>query len=334
MWARSDRRFDIEKHVIIGGTGFIGRHVALMLARLGHEVILASRHAPPFLFPDDAAWRITWIQVDMASVDWRQLCCDCDAVHYYAWSTIPSTSNIDPEEDLHINVMPMLAMLEALRCAKRRPRVIFASSGGTVYGKLNELPASESHGLAPITAYGASKAAIELYLGYFREIHGLDCRVARMANPFGAGQNTGRGQGAVTAFVNLALAGQPISIWGDGETVRDYLHVSDAARGLTALALNVPAALASWTFNIASGRGISLNQVVAALEALLNRRLVVERTPKRAFDVPVSVLDISRAQASLGWAPRLTFAEGLRRTVNDMRRQSWFSDLQDAAILR
>src|SRR4029077_2884220 len=109
----------------------------------------------------------------------------------YAWTTIPATANADPRGDLSANVVSTLALLEALRHRTVRPRLIFASSGGTVYGELRHVPVHEDHPLAPITAYGVGKAAVELYLGHYRAIHGLDCRVAPPANPVRGGQGSG-----------------------------------------------------------------------------------------------------------------------------------------------
>ena len=122
----------------------------------------------------------------------------------------------------------------------------------------------------------SGKAAVEFYLGYYREVYGLDCRVARLANPFGAGQDLACGQGAATAFVHSAFADLPIFIWGDGEVVRDYIHISDAAAGMIALAY-IPQTDGPWIFNIASGHGVSLNRIVAELlEALVGHKLKVQ----------------------------------------------------------
>ena len=269
-------------------------------------------------FPADVAPLIIWQEFDLSSADWPDLIAGTSVVHHYAWSTIPSTANSDPQTDLSTNVQSTLNLLEALRRCHQPPRLVFISSGGTVYGRLKAASAHEDHPRAPITAYGAGKASIELYLGYYREIFGLDCRVARLANPFGAGQNFARGQGAVTTFLERALASRPITIWGDGETIRDYIHVSDAAAGLAALAL-APALRDSWIFNIGSGHGISLNGVLEVLEATLCRRLIVHRQPARAFDVPISVLDITRAKEQLHWSPRLSFSDGVVRTLWDLK---------------
>jgi len=140
----------------------------------------------------------------------------------------------------------------------------------------------------PITAYGAGKATAEIYLSLYRMLHGVDCRVARISNPFGAGQAVARGQGAVTTFLDRALNKQPIVIWGDGEVVRDYIHITDVAEAIVALALR--ADLNDFdTYNIGSGVGLSLNNIIDAIEAFLNQKLEVRREPGRAFDMPISV---------------------------------------------
>ncbi len=314
-------------HLILGGGGFIGRHVALTLTRLGHRVVLANRTPPDCTFPADASPLVRWTQLDLATADWAQVIAGASVVHHYAWTTVPASANSDPKGDLSVNVASTLALLEAMRRQPHPPRLIFASSGGTVYGKLRHVPVREDHPLAPITAYGASKAAVELYLGYYRAIYGLDCRVARLANPFGVGQNFARGQGAATTFLHHALTGQAITIWGDGETVRDYIHISDAAAGLARLALSSRTSDQPWIFNIASGVGVRLNDIVTALEIQLDRKLEVRREAGRMFDVPVSVLDVKLAETELGWSPRRSFAEGIACTLDDLKTGMAFSTL-------
>ena len=315
-----------ERHLILGGCGFVGRHVALKLARLGLSVILADRSPPSYDFPDDVRARITWTPFEMAATDLAPLIAGATTIHHYAWSTIPATADADPPGDLSANVVPTLALLEAIKRGTNRPRLIFVSSGGTVYGKLRHVPVREDHPLAPLTAHGAGKAAVELYLNHYRAVYGLDCRVARLANPYGAGQDLARGQGAATTFSHRALTGQSIDIWGDGEVVRDYIHISDAAAGLVAVAC-APQTDGPWIFNIASGQGVSLNGIVAELEARIGRQLVVRREPGRPFDVPVSVLDVTLARTIVGWSPRLSFQEGMARTLRDLEQHEVISVL-------
>ena len=291
-----------------------------MLARLGHRVVLAGRTTPPREFFAGVGELISWTQFDMAAADWDALIAGATVVHHYAWTTLPATANADPAGDLSANVVPTLGLLDALRRGTNPPRLIFASSGGTVYGKLRHVPVHEDHPLMPITAYGVGKAAVELYLGHYRTIYGLDCRVARLANPFGADQDIARGHGAATTFLHHALTGRTIVIWGDGEVVRDYIHISDAAAGIVALAC-APQMSGPWIFNIGSGHGVTLNGIVAELEARLGRTLAVHRECGRSFDVPVSVLDVTLARDTLGWSPLLSFSDGMAHTLGDFERR-------------
>jgi len=308
-----------QKHLITGGTGFIGRHVAQLLASRGHTVTLASRTLPNFKFAPDIAQHISWVQLNIANADWDKLLYDVDVVHHYAWTSLPASANTDPAADLAANVTATIRLLDAVK--RRRCRLVFASSGGTVYGITNiEMPIPERTLFAPITAYGASKAAAEIYLNLYRSLHWTDCRIARIANPYGAGQNTGRGQGAVSAFLGKALRNEPIIIWGNGAIIRDYIHISDTADGLVKLALAHPGDLGGYcTYNIGSGVGHSLNDLISEIERLLGRRLNVEYAEARTFDVPVNILSIERAREILGWRPFLDFSDGLALTLDDIK---------------
>lgn len=303
-----------EHHLVLGGCGFIGRHVTLLLAGAGHRVTLADRLPLAFAFPETTG-RVTWRELELGSADWDDLVADVDVVHHYAWGSIPASANANPAGDLAANVSTTLALLEALR-RRGGGRVVFSSSGGTVYGRLHQIPVPETHPMAPITAYGAGKATAELYLSLYRDMHGMDCRIARIANPYGAGQDLARGLGAVTTFLHAALSHQPITIWGDGEVVRDYVHIADVARALVSMA-SVDRET-TFVFNIGSGIGTSLNAIVAELELRLGRPLVVTRTCTRTFDVPVSILAVDRARDCLGWSPQLSFTEGVTRTLADL----------------
>jgi UDP-glucose 4-epimerase len=317
----------LATHLILGGSGFLGRHVAARLVHRGETVIIGDR--TPFPTPSSPLppKQVSFARLDLIAADWDALVASCDVVHHYAWSTIPQTANENPIADLETNVRSTLALLDALR-RRGGKRLIFASSGGTVYGKPKRIPVSEDHPLNPITAYGVSKVAVEKYLGFYRESYGLDCRIARMSNPFGAGQDPRRNLGAVTNFLGRALNGEKLMVWGDGEIIRDYIHVSDVTNGLIAVAT---ASLDQFTetpvFNIASGKGLSLNQIISAIESKLGRSLNVQYVAGRAFDVPVNVLDVTRAEEILGWRPRLSFEQGLELAATDLQRNTPFSTL-------
>ena len=313
------------RHLILGGCGFIGRHVAIVLARLGAHVTLADRTPPAYCFPDDVRGQIHWTRFHLSHVDWASLIDSHEIIHHYAWTSLPASANSNPVADLNVNVLATLGLLEAVR-ERGGGRVIFSSSGGTVYGRAQQVPVTEKHPLLPITAYGASKATAEMYVGLYRELYGIDCRIARIANAYGAGQNLARGQGAATRFLHCALRNEPIAIWGDGGIVRDFIHVTDVARALVELATLSPEP-DSYIFNIGSGCGTSLNEIIAELETRLGYQLTVTRGEGRKFDVPISVLDISLAQKELGWSPALNFSEGMGRTMYDLETDAALSSL-------
>jgi UDP-glucose 4-epimerase len=305
-------------HLILGGCGFIGRAVARELIGRGLDVVIAGRAPPTGILPHKLSGHVEYRLFDLAGADWDRLIEGAAVVHHYAWTSLPATANADPATDLGENVGPTIRLLDAMRRAVAPPRLVFASSGGTVYGRLRKVPVSEEHPLSPITAYGVGKAAAELYANQYRALYALDCRIARISNPFGTEQNAGRGQGAVTTFIQKALSGAPIEIWGDGTVIRDYIHISDVAQGLVALATaSLPTG--PWTFNIGSGRGVSLNDLVHELALQLHSKLDVRRTEHRSFDVPISVLDVSLAREVLAWQARLSFAEGIAITIESLR---------------
>jgi UDP-glucose 4-epimerase len=318
----------VATHLILGGCGFIGRHVAARLLRQGENVVLADRQNLAEMLPGAKADALSFRAFDLVSADWDGLIADCEVIHHYAWSTLPQTANTNPVADLCTNVSSTISLLEAMRrCGGKR--LVFASSGGTVYGKLNQIPVSEDQPLNPVTAYGVSKMAAEKYMGLYHELYGLDCRIARISNAFGAGQDPRRNQGAVTTFLFKALVREKITIWGDGEIVRDYIHISDVTRALARLASitfdhypDLP------VFNIGSGEGSSLNQVIKAIEKRLSRNIDVDYMAPRPFDIPVNILDVTRVQEVLGWRCALSFDEGIEVAIEDMRgRTASFSTL-------
>ena len=233
-----------------------------------------------------------------------------ETVFHFVSTTIPKTSNDDPIYDVRSNLVDTLQLLESCVEAGVR-KVIFASSGGTVYGLPQTVPIIEDHPTNPITSYGIVKLAVEKYLGLFDHLHGLDYTVLRISNPYGPFQNPGGQQGAVPVFLHRLYTGQPITIWGDGSVVRDYLYISDLVE---ALKLAAEAETRQKVFNVGSGRGTSLNELVAIIAEVAGERPEVEYVPGRALDVPANVLDVARVRDELGWSPRTELAEGIDRT--------------------
>jgi UDP-glucose 4-epimerase len=300
------------KCLILGGGGFLGSHLSDALLAQGHSVRIFDRpNLVRFrLFQQDEA--VEWYEGDFINREHLAAAVSgCEVIYHLVSTTLPRSSNENPAYDVETNVIGTLHLLEVARKSGIR-KFIFVSSGGTIYGIPREVPIKESHSTEPICSYGIGKLAIEKYINLFRLLHGMECCVLRLANPFGERQRVAAAQGAVTVFLDKALRNEVIEIWGNGSTIRDYFHVSDAVSAMTK-ALSYEGS--SGVFNIGSGVGQSLNEILHEIEALLGRPLKRSYLPARAFDVPASVLDISKAVEILGWRPQLSFAEGLSRTA-------------------
>ena len=233
-----------------------------------------------------------------------------EVVFHLAGTTDPKTSNDDPAYDVESNVLSTLRLLDACLAAGVR-KVVFNSSGGTVYGVPGMLPVREDHPTDPICSYGITKLTIEKYLDLYRRLHGLDYVALRVSNAYGEGQNPDRGQGAVAAFTARVARRQPIEVWGDGSVTRDYVHVEDVARALVMAAERTPQ---DRLLNVGSGVGTTLNELIDLIREVTGRDAEVRYTSGRAFDVPALVLDTHRIQEQIGWHPQVMLDEGLRRT--------------------
>lgn len=303
--------------VMLGGAGFLGRHVGRAMAAAGYEVWSVDRaRAEP---EGSAPWLAGEVLADGADVaTWWPACGDADVVVHLASSTVPATANEDPVQDVQDNVLGMLRLLQALR-GRSGTRLLFASSGGAVYGRPQSVPLAETHPLVPMGAYGITKMALEHYLRIEEAAHGLSYRVLRLSNPYGEWQRPSGVQGVVAVFAWHALHQLPVEVWGDGTVVRDFVHAADVGQAFVAAAGHQGD---SRVFNIGGGQGHSVNYILAALEQLLGHPVQRRMRAARAFDPPVNVLDIHRAREELRWNPSISFEEGMARTLDWLRTQS------------
>ena len=299
------------KCLILGGGGFMGSHLSRALLAAGHAVRVLERPnlTPVAVFPERSD--LEWLEGDFLNADdVDRAVTGCEVVFHLISTTLPKSSNDNPVYDVESNLVGTLQMLEAVRRAGTR-KVVFASSGGTVYGIPKEIPITETHPTDPVCSYGIGKLAIEKYLHLYRALHGLDYCVLRIGNPYGEGQRPTAGQGAVAVFLHKALHDEAIEIWGDGTVTRDYVYVGDVVQ---AFVTAMTCAAETRLFNIGSGVGHSLTELISAMEAMLGRPVARRFLPARAFDVPSNVLEISRASEVLGWRPQTPLLDGLRRT--------------------
>jgi UDP-glucose 4-epimerase len=302
--------------VVFGGTGFIGQHVVRACLAVGLHVTVVVRPGGSVdslaaLLPDIAITSGDFtVQTDV-----ERALSDADAAIALVGSTVPATAVRDPSHELFATILPYVHFLDVAARAGVG-RVIVTSSGGTVYGRAQTLPIPEDHPLLPIVPYGIAKAAIERYCAFYRDQFGLDTCVLRVANPYGPGQRVESGQGFIGTVYARLLLNRPVALFGDGRAVRDFVYVEDVADAFVrALRYTGPARV----FNVGSGEGTELRDLLTAIEGVTGRTIPTTRAPARSFDVAANVLDISCARHQLGWQPVVPLRTGLARTWDAFR---------------
>lgn len=297
---------------VLGGGGFIGTNLCRALVNKVKSLRAFGRRQ---LFPE-ALLGCEWIQGDFADpTSLSAAISGCDVVFHLVNATTPQTANTNKIADLNANVVNTLHLLEACRETGVQ-RVIFASSGGTIYGIPKQIPTPETAPTDPITAYGISKLAIEKYLNLYEYLYGLEHCILRISNPFGPYQLAQKSQGVIAAFMHRALLGKPLEIWGDGNIIRDYIYIDDV---IEALLLASTYGGMGRVFNIGSGEGRNLTNIIGEMNDLFKFGVQLEYRQGRPVDVPVSILNTEFALNELGWQKHTTFRQGLENTLAWMR---------------
>ncbi len=300
--------------LITGGAGFIGSHVADAYLEAGHEVFIVDdlstgkrENLPP---------RAHFLQADLLDLSVRKLIAAerIEVVNHHAAQMDVRRSVADPLFDARVNLLGMLNVLEGAREAEVK-KIIFSSSGGTVYGEQETYPADESHVTKPISPYGVSKRAGEHYLYFYSVEYGIPYVALRYANIYGPRQDPHGEAGVVAIFTLRLLAGNQPIINGDGKQTRDYVFVKDVARA------NVAALQTEYCgpINIGTSIETDVNQLFQHLRTLTHSSLPEMHGPTKPGEQRRSVLVWNRAHEVLGWRPEVDLKEGLRQTVDFFR---------------
>ena len=306
-------------YLLLGGTGFLGSNLAIALARgEDHTVTVTGRSAASFAPLQALGLEALRFRAGEMTpeAEYESLVAEQDVVFHLVSTTVPATANQHIAQELTANVVSTARLLDAC-VAEGVKRVVFLSSGGTVYGRCAAGPIPETAPTDPISSYGVQKLTIEKLLQLFHHMYALDYRIVRLANPYGPYQRPNGIQGLVTNLTYRALRGETVQVYGDGSVVRDYLYVDDAVRGILNIAGDEPG---ERLYNLGSGTGTSILGVIAAIEHVLGIRLPIEYRPARSVDVPVNVLDISRYERRFGPLQPLGLEEGIARTADFLRR--------------
>lgn len=291
--------------LILGAAGFIGRHLVTRFARAGHSVIAAIRRPVTF---DDRNVRVAMADFDRRT-DFLPLLSDEPIVVHAASSTTPGASAAQPQ--IEGNLRTTLALIEALQDTPKA-RLIYFSSGGTLYGA-RDTPAVEADPIRPRSYHGAGKAAAEHFIHVWAEQYGGSAVILRPSNVYGPGQLPKTGFGVIPTAFSAILEDKPFTIWGDGGTERDFVHISDIVELVHAVAQSIANPGVN-IYNAGSGDAISLNVLLTMIETTANRPLQRHWQPARGVDIPRISLDITRAETCFGWQPRISMKEGLADT--------------------
>jgi UDP-glucose 4-epimerase len=295
--------------IVTGGAGFIGSHVAGRLLQSGHDVAiiddLSTGHRENV--PVEASFYECDIRDERVAAIFAEV--RPNAVCHLAAQMSVRVSIEEPRRDASINVEGSINLLEAA-IRTTRPKIIYASTGGAIYGEPRYLPCDESHPIVPMSHYGISKHTVEHYLELYAGLYDLDYTALRLPNVYGPRQDPHGEAGVVSIFAGLMLAGSPVTIFGDGAQERDFVYVSDVARAFD-LALTQGSRA---SINLGSGRGTSVLEIRDELDRLVGNSETRFR-PARAGEVYQIYLTGERAATLLGWRPDVGLAEGLGQTL-------------------
>lgn len=300
--------------LLIGGAGFIGAHLTPILSKCNATVTVLGRNTTPSY---DLPENVTYVSGDYGD---QSLICSLldnhqDVVHL-AYATLPNTSLTSPVTDLLQNLMPSIQLFEEV--AKRARKLIFVSSGGTVYGETPDIPVKEHYPTCPISPYGITKLTLESYARLYALVNNLKYICVRPSNAYGIGQRPFAGQGFISTAIASVMQGRPIRIFGEEGTVRDYLYVSDLAEGIVSA---LHSGRLSETYNLSSGVGFSNADVVRSMTPYLTEmgfQVNVENLPERNLDVKNNILSSEKLKDHTGWQAKISFNDGLDRTCRWM----------------
>lgn len=300
-----------ERILVVGGCGFIGSNIVRDLVSKGFKVKVLDKNIQ---VNNDI--EVEYIKGKVSEQDiLEKAMTDVNKIIYLKSGIVPSISKNDSIKIYEEEISDAIKLCE-LSIKNGIKRIVFSSSGGTVYGNIKEkTPIKENQELYPINDYGILKVTIEKIFNMYNETHGMDNIILRIANPYGMGQDIKSGVGAITAFIKSMKKEEVLKIFGDGNVIRDYIYISDVVNAFyKALCVDTLSGIRP-IFNIGTGVGLSLNEVIEILSIELNLIPKVQYMESRKFDVLYNVLDIQKAKLYLDWKPKLSFKEYVHKYV-------------------
>jgi UDP-glucose 4-epimerase len=305
----------MSRILVTGGAGFIGSHIVDEYINLGHEVWVVDNLSTGKLENVNPKARFHNLDIQDEAIikffeKWK-----FDVLNHHAAQMDVRISVNNPVFDAQTNIMGSLNLYEAAKRTNVK-KIIFASSGGTVYGEQEYFPADEQHPLNPCSPYGVAKLANEKYLYYYSNVHKIESAILRYANIYGPRQNPYGEAGVVAIFINKMLKGKSPVINGDGMNTRDYVYVEDVVRAnVLALEENF-----SGIYNIGTAAENDVNYIFRTLKAFIGAQCEEIHGEAKTGEQRRSVLSCSKIYEKAGWQPNIEFEKGLGLTVN------WFKE--------
>lgn len=301
--------------LVLGGSGFLGSHIVDRFLREKHDVTVYDLYPERFRRSPKG---IKFVTGDFGNVGalGELISSGFDAIIHCVSTTTPKSSNESPEFDIQSNVIGTLNLLDI--CTRHNfGKLVFLSSGGTVYGDIGDLDVvDETHAVRPMCSYGVSKLAIEHYLEVYKQLRGLNYVALRLSNPYGERQSPLRALGALTVFLHRTLKHQSVEVWGDGNVTRDFIYVGDVADAV----YRATATPISGTFNVGTGAGLSLRDILHHITRVVGIEPSVTWLPSRSFDVPKIVLDAAKLRQATEWKCVTTLEDGISITADWLRK--------------
>jgi UDP-glucose 4-epimerase len=288
--------------LVIGGTGFIGSHLVDALVNENHSIYVFGRHKPKYENSN-----VKYIYGDFNDISPLKLVLEKIEIIYHLLSTtVPTSANLNPKFDIESNLLNTVNFLEKLEFLNVQ-KIIYISSGGTVYGNSKLQPINENHSLNPLGSYGIVKVAIENYIKYFSDKFKIPYLILRPSNPYGPRQNYEGKQGVISSFLYNAINNKDLNVWGDGTNIRDYIYISD----LVDFIIKSSFSKNTGTFNVGSGKGESIIDIINEVEQVTHSKQLINFIKTKNMAVNKIVLDISKSKKTFNWKPKVLLFEGI-----------------------
>lgn len=301
----------MKKCIVFGGSGFIGSHLAEGLVEKGYDVTVFDNFKSGTMNLENIINEIEIIQGDFFNEsEVNNALKDIDYVFHYISTTTPATAIKDPIFEIESNIIGSVKLFQK-SIENNVKKIIYPSSGGTIYGNKTINLSRESDPINPVNPYAISKLTIEKYLYYFNYLYGLDYTILRYSNPYGERQNPLGKQGVIPIFLNKIKHGEKPVIYGDGSMIRDYIYIKDLIDATLAV---FEKETSEKIFNVGSGMGTSLNELIDIISEVTGKKIMPTYVEDCNTYVPKIILDISKIQNEVGWEQSTQLRAGIEKT--------------------